>query len=92
MLTGYFRPEIILPHTGYTDEELSFILRHELLHLKRNDILYQFITLIFISLHWFNPFVYLMARAIEIDGETSCDEKRLREKRMRKEYFTVKCC
>lgn len=87
MLTGYFRPEIILPHTGYTDEELSFILRHELLHLKRNDILYQFITLIFISLHWFNPFVYLMARAIEIDGETSCDEKTLEGKAYEERIF-----
>lgn len=77
LLTGVFRPEIILPHTGYTDGELHLILRHELFHFKRKDILYQFITLIFLSLHWFNPFVYLMASAIEIDGETSCDEKTL---------------
>ena len=32
--------------------------------------MYQLITLIFISLNWYNPFAYIMARAIEIDGET----------------------
>lgn len=77
LLTGLFRPEIILPHTDYTGDELHLILRHELFHFKHKDILYQFITLIFISLHWFNPFAYLMAGAIEIDCETSCDEKTL---------------
>lgn len=87
MLTGLFRPEIILPHTDYADEELKLILRHELFHLKRNDILYQFVTLIFVSLHWFNPFVYLMAKAVEIDGETSCDEKTLEGKSYEEKIF-----
>ncbi len=77
LLTGIIRPEIILPHTDYTDEELHLILRHELFHFKRRDILYQLVTLVFVSLHWFNPFVHLMAKAIETDGETSCDEKTL---------------
>lgn len=75
MLTGLLRPEIILPNMEYTPDELHFILRHELFHLKRRDVLYQFITLLFVSLHWFNPTVYMMAHAIEIDGETSCDER-----------------
>lgn len=87
MLTGLFHPEIILPHTDYTDDELRLIFRHELFHYKRKDILYQFITLVFISLHWFNPFVYLMAKAVEIDGETSCDEKTLDGKAYEERVF-----
>lgn len=87
MLTGLFRPEIILPRMDYTDDELRLIFRHELFHWKRKDILYQLITLIFVSLHWFNPFVYLMARAIEIDGETSCDEKTLEGKTYEERIF-----
>lgn len=74
LLTGLFREMIILPDNNYSDDELHLILRHELIHYKRKDIWYQFLTLIFVSLHWFNPFVYIMARSIEIDGETSCDE------------------
>ena len=77
MLVGLLKPRIILPQLDYTDRELQLLLRHELFHFKRKDILYQLITLIFVSLHWFNPIVHLMAKAIEIDGETSCDEKTL---------------
>lgn len=74
LLTGLLYPILILPNNDYNDDELHFIFRHELIHHKRKDIWYQFLTLIFMSLHWFNPLAYVMARAIEIDGETSCDE------------------
>lgn len=77
MLAGLFKPQIILPRLDYADDELRLILRHELFHFKRKDILYQLVTLVFVSLHWFDPVVHIMARAIETDGETSCDEKTL---------------
>ena len=87
MLLGLINPEIILPHDAYTEEELHLILRHELFHYKRKDILYQLITLVFVSIHWFNPIVYVMARAIELDGETSCDEKTLSTETYDKRLF-----
>lgn len=87
MLVGLIKSEIILPRLDYTDDELKLILRHELFHYKRKDILYQLITLIFVSLHWFNPFVHLMAKAIELDGETSCDEKTLENRTYEEKLF-----
>ncbi len=87
MLVGLLKPRIILPRLDYTDDELCLILRHELFHFKRKDILYQFVTLIFVSLHWFNPIVHLMAKAIEIDGETSCDEKTLEGREYEERIF-----
>lgn len=80
MLVGIIHPFIILSENEFSDDELHFIFRHELIHYKRKDILYQLITLIFISLNWYNPFAYIMARAIEIDGETACDEKVIKGK------------
>ena len=74
MLTGFFKPLLLLPDGGFTADELRLILRHELTHYRRHDIWYQFILLIFLSLHWFNPVAYIMSKAVEIDGETSCDE------------------
>ncbi len=74
MLTGVFRPLLLLPQSGFDFDELCLIFCHELTHYKRRDIWYQFIILIFLSLHWFNPFAYVMAKAAELDGETSCDE------------------
>ena len=52
MLVGIIHPFILLSENEFSDDELHFIFRHELIHYKRKDILYQLITLIFISLNW----------------------------------------
>lgn len=72
-LTGLARPTLLLPHENYTETELRFILRHELYHLKRRDILYKSFLTFVNALHWFNPLVYLMLRAADEDIELSCD-------------------
>lgn len=87
MLIGLVKPYIILPRLDYKNDELKLILRHEMFHFKRFDILYQLITLIFVSLHWFNPIVHIMSKIIEVDGETSCDEKTLEGKNYSEKIF-----
>ena len=72
-LTGLLCPTLLLPHENYTETELRFILRHELYHLKRRDILYKSFLTFVNALHWFNPLVYLMLRAADEDIELSCD-------------------
>ncbi len=72
-LTGLVRPTLLLPHEDYAETELRFILRHELTHLKRCDILYKLVLTLANAIHWFNPIVYLMLRAADEDIELSCD-------------------
>jgi len=55
------------------DDELRFILKHELVHYKRKDLYYKFLVLIATAIHWFNPFIYLIERAINAQCELSCD-------------------
>ena len=38
MIIGFFNPSLILPKADYEKEELYFILKHELIHLKRYDV------------------------------------------------------
>ncbi|HHW39534.1 MAG TPA: hypothetical protein GXX18_20350 [Bacillales bacterium] len=38
MLVGFVRPVIFLPSDNIPDNELLFILKHELIHLKRGDL------------------------------------------------------
>ena len=71
---GVLKPIILLPRVDYSDEEITWILKHELLHHKRYDIIYKIFLLITITLHWFNPLVYIMQRLINHDCELSCDE------------------
>jgi len=73
MMIGFIKPCILLPHTNLDKDELYFILKHELVHLKRKDLCYKVLVLIATAIHWFNPIVYLMAKAIDILCEISCD-------------------
>lgn len=75
MMIGFVRPRILLPKTDFAKDELCFILKHELVHYKRKDLWYKCLVLIATAIHWFNPIVYLMAKAIDIQCELSCDEK-----------------
>lgn len=78
MLMGIFRPTVILPEWGYKENELRVILKHELTHFSRGDIFYKWATVIVTSLHWFNPFAYLIRREINRACELSCDEAVIR--------------
>lgn len=78
MLIGLFRPVILLPSADISRHELQFFLKHELVHLKRGDILAKILIFMATALHWFNPFVYRMAREIELQCELSCDEEVIR--------------
>lgn len=74
MLIGFFRPTIILPERTISTDELECILRHELAHCRRGDIWMNLLILLSLAIHWFNPFVHLMARAVRSDCEAACDE------------------
>jgi beta-lactamase regulating signal transducer with metallopeptidase domain len=78
MLVGFFRPAILLPTMKIAGDELSLILEHELIHLKRHDLWYKALILASTALHWFNPVVYLMAKAAAVQCEISCDALVLR--------------
>lgn len=75
MVLGFFRPLLVLPDERYSDQELFFILKHELVHLKRRDICVKFLLIAANAVHWFNPLVWIMQKDAVVDMELSCDEK-----------------
>ena len=72
-VTGFFRPALLLPSERYDLTELRYILRHELCHLKRRDMLLKLVLLAANAMHWFNPMVYLMLHQADEDIELACD-------------------
>lgn len=88
MMVGFFRPVILMPSIQLSENELIFILRHELTHFKRRDLWYKTIVLAATVLHWFNPIVYFMARATSVQCEIACDALVLENENMqtRKQY------
>lgn len=74
MVIGFSRPILVLPGDEYTPQESYYILKHELIHLRRHDVLIKFLVMLARDIHWFNPIVYLMQREAAVDMELACDE------------------
>lgn len=55
---GFIRPRIYLP-LGSHGKDLTFILAHEMVHIKRLDYLVKPFACLVLVLHWFNPIVWL---------------------------------
>lgn len=70
---GVFRKYVIIPEEGLTEDEIYFSLKHELIHVKRSDVAWKYISLLAVLLHWFNPLVYLYFSVMSIYSEHSCD-------------------
>ncbi|MDD4564129.1 MAG: M56 family metallopeptidase [Eubacteriales bacterium] len=74
---GVLKPVLLLPDEKNDDLKLRMILRHEMIHMKRNDTLFKILLMIISAIHWFNPFVHIMSRRASRDIEISCDTKTL---------------
>ena len=72
-MTGVFRPTLILPKTELSSEQLHNILRHEMTHFKRHDILYKWFAELVKCIHWFNPMAWYVSKQIAAECEISCD-------------------
>lgn len=74
MLVGLVQPKILLPEGSYSEEMLQNILLHELVHFRRNDIIYKWFSVAVFSIQWFNPLTYIIRRELGRACELSCDE------------------
>ncbi|BBI30974.1 M56 family metallopeptidase [Cohnella abietis] len=79
MVMGLWKPIVVLPDIRFGEKELAMILSHELIHLKRGDLLVKLLVLIANAIHWFNPAAYSLNKQINILCELSCDEKVVKE-------------
>ena len=72
-MTGIFKPTLILPKTELSSEQFHNILRHEMTHFKRHDILYKWFAEFVKCVHWFNPVSWYVLKQIAAECEISCD-------------------
>jgi protein involved in polysaccharide export with SLBB domain len=81
LLLGVVRPLIILPTKLLNDcrpQEIRLAIAHELAHLKRRDLLWNWLpTLTQVPL-FFHPLVWLARRSWYLIQEMACDEMTLR--------------
>ena len=87
MVFGLIRPQIYLP-IAMEFEDLSYVIAHEKMHVKRHDGLIKMFVYAVCLIHWFNPFIWIAYYLFGGDMEKACDEEVIRTMSMekRKEY------
>jgi beta-lactamase regulating signal transducer with metallopeptidase domain len=88
LMIGFMHPRIILPVRDYSISELSIIFKHELTHYKHKDIWIKLLSILAISIHWFNPTFKYLLKEMSTVCEIACDDAVLRNADMneRKRY------
>ena len=74
---GLFSPRIYLPD-GLPEDDLPQVLSHERCHIRRGDHIVKPLAFLLLSLHWFNPALWLAYILLGRDMESACDELALK--------------
>ncbi|GEM_PF-6070033 len=74
---GILRPNIYIPF-GLDDRRLDYVLGHEKAHLRAADHVWKALGFAVLSIHWFNPLVWLAYALFCRDLELACDERAVR--------------
>lgn len=76
-LSGFINPKILIPKNIIDDlsnEEIRYIILHELCHYKRKDLQLNFIIHLLKIIYWFNPIIYFALDTMKEDLEIACDD------------------
>jgi beta-lactamase regulating signal transducer with metallopeptidase domain len=75
-VTGVLRPVLLLPaqfEQTLAVHEARLVLKHELMHIKRGDLLVNALLCLLLSMHWFNPLMWFAFLKARFDREAACD-------------------
>ena len=71
---GVIKPRIYLPF-NIDEKLLPHVIAHEQAHIHRRDYLWNPIGFLLLTIHWFNPLMWLGYILLCRDIELACDEK-----------------
>ena len=77
-ILGIAKPKIYLPST-MDQNSVSYVLAHERSHIARCDHWWKPLGYLLLSIHWFNPLLWLAYILLCRDIELACDEKVIRD-------------
>ena len=75
---GMFRPKIYLPFQ-IAEGDLAHVVAHEQAHISRKDHWWKPFGFLLLTIHWFNPLMWLAYVMLCRDIELACDEKVIKE-------------
>lgn len=85
-ITGLRMPTLLLPDISFTDTELEYVFKHELMHYKKHDLWITLLVDVVCCIHWWNPLIYLLKKEYTLFMEVSNDQAILQNS-SRKEHI-----
>ena len=75
---GIIKPRIYLPF-NMNGQDLEHVAAHEQAHIRRKDHWWKPLGFLLLTIHWFNPLMWLAYVLLCRDIEFACDEKVIKE-------------
>ena len=75
---GIIKPRIYLPFS-MNGQDLEHVVAHEQAHIRRKDHWWKPLGFLLLTIHWFNPLMWLAYVLLCRDIELACDEKVIKE-------------
>ena len=75
---GIIKPKIYLPF-NMNEQDMAHVIAHENAHIRRKDHWWKPFGFLVLTLHWFNPLMWLGYVLLCRDIELACDEKVIKE-------------
>ena len=76
-ILGIFHPWIYLP-PDLPEPDIYHVIAHERMHLQRKDHLWKPLGYLILTIHWFNPLIWLSYALFSRDIELACDERAIK--------------
>ena len=71
---GIIKPRIYLPF-NMNEQDMEHVVAHEQAHIRRKDHWWKPLGFLLLTIHWFNPLMWLAYVLLCRDIELACDEK-----------------
>ena len=78
-IMGLIKPRIFIP-SNIDETDIVFVIAHEKAHIKRKDHWWKPLGFVLLTLHWFNPILWIAYILMCKDIESACDEKVIKDK------------
>lgn len=75
---GIIKPKIYLPF-HMNEQDLQHVVAHEQAHIRRKDHWWKPLGFLLLTVHWFNPLMWLAYVLLCGDIEIACDEKVIKD-------------
>jgi protocatechuate 3,4-dioxygenase beta subunit len=76
MTWGIVRPVVLLPEEAgrWPEPARRLVLLHELAHVRRGDVAFQWIGRLVASAYWFHPLAWYALHRLRVECEHACDD------------------